>query len=68
MFNRLPKPRYTFDPFGEKESNGNASGKIVFNRKRLSKKGSSGSLWKILLMVLAVFWFIHYLGGLGGGK
>ena len=69
MFSRLPKPRYTFSPFGgKKESDDDNSIKIVFKRKRLSKRESSGSIWKIVLMVLAVIWFIQYLGGFGGGK
>jgi len=68
MFSRLPKPRYTFSPFGGKKESDDNSIKIVFKRKRLSKRESSGSIWKIVLMVLAVIWFIQYLGGFGGGK
>ena len=68
MFNRFPKPRYTFDPFGKKDSDDDESRKITFKRKRLSLKRSSGSVWKIIFMVLAVFWIIQYFGGFGGGR
>lgn len=68
MFNRFPKPRYTFDPFGKKESDDDKPKKMIFKRKRLSMRESSGSVWEIVFMVLAVFWIIHYFGGFGGGK
>ena len=63
MFNRLPKPRYRFDPFGDDGSEVNGEKRIRFKRKRISEKNPGRSPISIFLMLLAVTWFIYYFGG-----
>ena len=65
MFNRLPKPRYRFDPFGDMGSAVNGEKRIRFKRKRIGKKNAGRSLLSLFLMLLAITWFIYYLGGFG---
>ena len=63
MFNRLPKPRYRFDPFGDEGSAANGEKRIRFKRKRISEKKSGRSVLGLFLMLLAVTWIIYYFGG-----
>ena len=63
MFNRFPKPRYRFDPFGDEGSAVNGEKRIRFKRKRISKKKSGRSVLSLFLMLSAITWFIYYLGG-----
>lgn len=63
MFNRLPKPRYRFDPFGDIGSAANSEKGLRFKRKRISEKKSGRSVLSLFLMLLAITWFIYYLGG-----
>ena len=64
MFNRLPKPRYRFDPFGNEGSADNGEGRIRFKRKSIREKNPGRSPIGIFMMLLAVIWFIYYFGGL----
>ena len=68
MFNRLPKPRQTFDPFNRANSTDLSEKKFYFKRKSLSPKKSGSSLLKLAIMLVAVFWFLYYLGRPGGGN
>ncbi|MCH7495469.1 MAG: hypothetical protein IH825_05185 [Candidatus Marinimicrobia bacterium] len=68
MFDRLPKPRQTFDPFNRIGSADDSEKTFKFKRKRLSRKKSGNSVVRLTLMLLAVVWFIYYLGRSGGGN
>ncbi len=63
MFNRFPKPRYRFDPFGDKGSSVDGEKRILFKRKRISGKNPGRSVLSLFLMLLAVTWIIYYFGG-----
>ena len=68
MFDRLPKPRYTFDPFNRFGSADESAKKFKFKRKRLSGKKSGNSVVRLALMFLAVIGFLYYLGRSSGGN
>ena len=61
MFDRLPKPRKTFDPFNRMWSGNGSEKSFKFKRKRLSIRKSGTSIARLLIMFLAVIWFIYYL-------
>ncbi|MCH7886829.1 MAG: hypothetical protein IIA58_02575 [Candidatus Marinimicrobia bacterium] len=68
MFDRLPKPRQTFDPFNRMGSANGSDKKFNFNRKRLSLRKSGISVVRLALLMVAVIWFLYYFGGSGGGN
>ncbi|MCH8299334.1 MAG: hypothetical protein IIC39_02180 [Candidatus Marinimicrobia bacterium] len=61
MFDRLPKPRKTFDPFNQIGSGSYLEKNFKFKRKRLSIRKSGTSIARLVIMFLAVIWFIYYL-------
>jgi len=68
MFDRLPKPRKTFDPFNRMESGNGSEKKFKFKRKRLSRKKSGTSIVRLALLLVAVIWILYYFGRPGGGN
>ncbi|TFB12059.1 hypothetical protein E3V55_01890 [Candidatus Marinimicrobia bacterium MT.SAG.3] len=61
MFDRLPKPRKTFDPFNRMWSGNGSEKSFKFKRKRLSIRKSGTSIARLVIMFLAVIWFLYYL-------
>lgn len=61
MFDRHSKPRKTFDPFNRMGSGNDSEKKFMFKRKRLSRRKSGTSIPRLVIMFLAVIWFLYYL-------